>query len=905
VSGLFWLSGVALAWPGSTDWLPLERQTVPLDDPAEDQGSTGAFLDVVGNASEPAAYWYADYDFVYLRLRVAGDPQVGAGFGDAVWGFLIEGDGDGVFEQLLVAESAAATLRAYPNADGVGGTQPGFNAYGAPLELGDLASGAVRRELGAGNTFFVDFQVPLEALDALGLPGDAGLSLVGVTGTSIFLPWADLSGCRGPAPACSSLSDTRATAFVIDGDLDGLAGPFELVIDTDPADADSDDDGLLDGMELPVDSDGDGDLDALDCDSDDDGILDSVESGLLAIDIGVATDLSEDCFVADADPTTVSNPVSPDSDGGGLEDGSEDWNRNGRIDPWETDPLVSADDQDSDGDGLADVLELLGADASVTDDDSDGDGLLDSDELYFDWDGDGIPSFLDDDSDGDGLPDAVETVDDLDSDGLGNFEDTDSDADEIPDGVEGLVDSDGDGTVDSLDLESDGDGVLDRFEGAEDFDGDGVPDYLDLDSDDDGLPDEVEGNRDPDNDGLLDSFEGDDDPDLDGVPNYEDGNSDGQGAGDATEGFGDGDCDGIEDWLDTDEEDSFCDPTQPIPGIDPNPQPEPGERQAVFGEGSWTGGGCSTSGGFGGFALPMLLGAALLRRRRVLSVGAALAGSTPAFAQEVDAQRFTPSVDGQTFVKLEDLDLRDAGTPTVGLWVNHAERPLVFRPDDGARVEVLGAVTTADLTTSYSFGPARVGASLPVHFIARGYGVSAPTHLGDLRLTSKARVLDSALGELGFRLGATLDLVLPTGDASAWVGSGRTGVRGAFAGELARDRWRFAANLGARSGTGAELGGLVVGPALVWAVGGSFAPTEDFVAALELDGDAWFGNGGEPGAVPLEWLVSGRYRPDGPWAVTLGAGTGIARGVGSPDFRLLGGVSYAPLMRDFDQADLD
>ena len=81
---------------------------------------------------------------------------------------------------------------------------------------------------------------------------------------------------------------------------------------TDPAKFDTDDDGLGDGMELGV-------------------------------SIGTP-DTDPAVFIPDADPNTTTNPLLADTDGGGVPEGIEDQNRDGRWDTWETDPTNPTDD---------------------------------------------------------------------------------------------------------------------------------------------------------------------------------------------------------------------------------------------------------------------------------------------------------------------------------------------------------------------------------------------------------------------------------------------------------------------------------------------------------------------------------------------------------------------------------
>jgi gliding motility-associated-like protein len=100
------------------------------------------------------------------------------------------------------------------------------------------------------------------------------------------------------------------------------------------------------------------------------------------------------------------------------------------------------------------------------------------------------------DSDGDGIPDVIENVNfDTDGDGLPDYLDSDSDNDNIPDGIEGYTDSefvdcmqaptdtDGDGVPDYLDEDADDDGLLDSEELIDDCDGDLIPNWIDADED--------------------------------------------------------------------------------------------------------------------------------------------------------------------------------------------------------------------------------------------------------------------------------------------------------------------------------------------------------------------------------------------------------------------------------------
>ena len=168
-------------------------------------------------------------------------------------------------------------------------------------------------------------------------------------------------GQRGPDSGDLYLDGHRRPPTDTDGD--GLPDTEETTIGTDPNDADSDDDGVIDGNEpsYDVDSDGDGLINALDPDSDNDGIFDGTELGITSPHAD--TDVSKGVYVPDADSNTKTDPLKKDTDAGSVPDGAEDTNHNGKIDTGERDPNNPADDvtkpTDTDGDGLSDDEENL------------------------------------------------------------------------------------------------------------------------------------------------------------------------------------------------------------------------------------------------------------------------------------------------------------------------------------------------------------------------------------------------------------------------------------------------------------------------------------------------------------------------------------------------------------------
>src|SRR5204863_2510854 len=135
--------------------------------------------------------------------------------------------------------------------------------------------------------------------------------------------------------------------------------------------------------------------------------------------------------------------------GGGVADGNEDVDSNGRYDAGETNALDPADDLDADSDGLGDAAEIIHG-TNRLDPDSDDDGIPDGEETIPATDGE-ITSPLDIDSDDDGLGDYDEIV----NRGL-RASRADTDGDGLPDGLElgliaGLPDPDGAGPIEGTD----------------------------------------------------------------------------------------------------------------------------------------------------------------------------------------------------------------------------------------------------------------------------------------------------------------------------------------------------------------------------------------------------------------------------------------------------------------------
>ena len=562
-------------------------------------------------------------------------------------------------------------------------------------------------------------------------------------------------------------------------------------------------------------------------------------------------------------PSCLADPISVDGDYDGLT-----WFE--EIDTYGTDPVLS----DSDYDGLDDGDEIDLQDAfgcpDPLDDDSDGDGLLDGDEVYTH---NSDPCLVD--SDGDGLNDYDEVMehgtlpDEVDSDG-----DTISDYDEVncEQGSGGSADDrDGDGISDATELNVEPD--------WQDYDDDGHPNWCDTDSDDDGLDDADEYGEDVDCDEQNDWL---DDYDDDACPQ----DSDTGGGGD-TDTDTDADTD-----TDTDTDtDALCDSGQEYCG------------------GKLTGGGCNAAPG-ALLLLPALLGALGLGIRRLGSGAAglgavllALALMAPdAHAQGLDAQGFSPSIDGDRLLVLDDAAMTAKGVsqPGGGVLFNYAVNPVVYRLDSGEEQSVVDGLGTIDALVFFRLAERlRLGMDLPINPVVSGDGVTGGHLLGDIALDTKLIMLDR---KDGLGLSASARVSLPTGSNDAWVGSGGLTARALLGASTDitvgtnPEALILAVNAGLATGSNKidEDFDLRWGMNLPFGVGASYAFAEPIWASAELSG-AWVLGNEDQATLPLEALLALRYRPtDSGLMMTLGGGLPMSQGVGTPDLRGLFGVAWVP-----------
>jgi hypothetical protein len=334
--------------------------------------------------------------------------------------------------------------------------------------------------------------------------------------------------------------------------------------------------------------------------------------------------------------------------------------------------------------------------------------------------------------------------------------------------------------------------------------------------------------------------------------------------------------------------------------------------------------GCSSGGSAGWTLFVPLVALALRRRRAVLAVArkkiiiflsTALAlGAAAARADDLGLDHFRPASGSDGAIGTEGARPPVQGEPPleVHLWGVGQNRPLVFVPDSGGRSTALirnrvGGWLGAQVHLS---GP--LSASLQVPFLVGQNGDLSPmppnltqganlaAGFGDLRATARLALLRQERAR--FDLAAQASIELPTARQGAFLGDqnphGEALVAAGRRFDLSRGAIDLLGNLYLRIERARQVMDVKAGSqlgmrgAVAW-LPGSLSRLAPRRVLLELEGASFMRAGFARGSVPAEWRAGVEYCL-GPVVFDLGAGGGLSKGIGTPGFRIVGGVGFAP-----------
>lgn len=208
----------------TASWVDLMQNGATLGDVSNDSFGPG-IVDLMGETGAPAASIAGDANFVYLRLRVDGDPRDAEGLASSGWGCAIDNDGNyGAYEFLVFVDGTTDTVELWDNLTTPGG--PGdaadtlHGSYPVATHARVVAAGAPDLGTPEDTDHYLELAVPTMALIGAGF--DPTGPIVAVCGSTTSGATAALAAdCTGTSASCSEATLEEAGSDPL---ICGLAG---------------------------------------------------------------------------------------------------------------------------------------------------------------------------------------------------------------------------------------------------------------------------------------------------------------------------------------------------------------------------------------------------------------------------------------------------------------------------------------------------------------------------------------------------------------------------------------------------------------------------------------------------------------------------------------------------------
>jgi hypothetical protein len=233
-------AATAQTFPAANAYVALPCGAGPMVDPAGDTPNAAGALDLVGTDPSPAGFHAADGQFLYLRMRVAGNPINGARLMPNAWGYEFDFNNDNTTYELLISVSgtgATDQVAIYRHPTTVVADSPADPsvtppAFSYPFATHGQVLGA-GTSLGGGADSFIDLAVPWADLASLGLVQSMPVRVWAGSSTMPNFLDLDLACFGGPGGTLSGIDVTVTTpdpSFSGSGGLDDIipSGPRTL-----------------------------------------------------------------------------------------------------------------------------------------------------------------------------------------------------------------------------------------------------------------------------------------------------------------------------------------------------------------------------------------------------------------------------------------------------------------------------------------------------------------------------------------------------------------------------------------------------------------------------------------------------------------------------------------------------
>ena len=295
----------------------------------------------------------------------------------------------------------------------------------------------------------------------------------------------------------------------------------------------------------------------------------------------------------------------------------------------------------------------------------------------------------------------------------------------------------------------------------------------------------------------------------------------------------------------------------------------------------------------------------------VLSLTLAPREASAQLEASLNAQQFNPVAGFHEFVAVDSARTLPRLKPGFGLTVNYGHRVLQKVDGEGNRLYgIIDGVVGGDLQVGFGITDwLEVDLNIPFMEIAIvdqlvGFGPGAHYSLGDIALSAKIAILNPTKKPIGIAIQPII--TFPTGRPLLYMSDGvpTFGARASFSGRYTAFHWAAHAGYMVKPGRAIVDASLSAGDEIPFGAAVGFSPASMLDINLEFKGSAMVGSGrteldgNRPIGqlhVPMELLPNLRVRTKMGLDVVVGGGPGLTFGSGSPQFRVFGGISWAPL----------
>jgi hypothetical protein len=258
-AALFGLSAQAQSFPPESSWVPLRCGTEVMTDPFQDESGAQLERDLIGDANAATGFRAADWQYLFLRMRLDRDPIPGGNPRPFAWGLLLDTDTNlQNYELLLMANGIGGTVALYKNTTTTLPNDPTDPPDEQAVKTYLLSSHArsvvaASSSYGGDSDYFLDFAIPWQDLQAVGLTPSTPVTAWAATSSTSTALNGDFA-CFNDALGDPTLSGTDPGSTVldprVDRDGDGYTDATEYASGTDPNSASDHPAGTPDARQL-------------------------------------------------------------------------------------------------------------------------------------------------------------------------------------------------------------------------------------------------------------------------------------------------------------------------------------------------------------------------------------------------------------------------------------------------------------------------------------------------------------------------------------------------------------------------------------------------------------------------------------------------------------------------------